>query len=128
MVWGLYTTTYLLLAIFRRCSKALPTLHKTRIHCFPPAGPGTAQPFQQPRMEPQSYRYVFSGHCASFLHEPAVIADITADLSFPSIIGWVELPITAGSGFQPIVKRHHCRLSEFLRIPAVMTPAVKAQI
>jgi hypothetical protein len=65
------------------------------------------------RVKPKTDSDMLPMSYCRFLHEPAVIADITAGLSLPSIIGWVELPITAGSGFQPAVKRHRCRLSEF---------------
>ena len=43
---GIIHTTYLLLPISCRCSEALPTLHKTRIHCFPSAVLGTFPPFR----------------------------------------------------------------------------------
>ena len=66
---GLYTPTYLLLPISRQCNEALPTLHKTRIHCFPPAVLGTFPPFRQPLMGPVSHRYVFFEHCATLKGE-----------------------------------------------------------
>ena len=50
MKYGLYTPTYRLHSISRRCSEALPTLHKTRIHGFPLAVLGTSPPFRQPYM------------------------------------------------------------------------------
>ena len=54
---------------FPTYSEALPTLHKTRINCFPPAVLGTSPPFRQPWMGPTSHRYVFFEQCATLKGE-----------------------------------------------------------
>jgi hypothetical protein len=56
------TPKHLQVLISRRGSEALPTLHRTRIHCFLPAGLGSPIPLVQPGMGPSSHRSFFPGH------------------------------------------------------------------